>query len=193
MTHINKLTLGLMGMALLGLFSVRSAHAVNPQYLDIKVSIASNKSLSAGTTIYNFGGIALNTSSNSATALVITNDSGSYVENYRLQAANAISDTGGQNWTLDTSTSPNHYALAGQFSTARPDNADATWDATDYMTSSPQTCTDTQFGNGTLGEAGNTVSPLAGSRDRNLWFRIHTPDVSTGTEGRTAQVTLSVE
>ena len=188
-----KIGLWLAGAAFAVLAFISSSHAATSQVLEIHVSINATKSLSAGTTFYNFGALSLNTSSNSATALVITNDSGAFVETYTLQGANATSDTSGTNWTLAAATNTNTYALGAQFSGARPANTDAAWDATDYLTAGAQACSTTQFGDGSAGDEGTGVSPVAGSRDRNLWFRIHTPDVSTGTEGRTAQVTIAVQ
>ncbi len=172
---------------------VSPVKAATSQVLEIHVSINATKSLSAGTTYYDFGAMSLNTSSNSASALVITNDSGAYIETYTLQGANATSDTGGTGWTLAASTGTNQYKLGAQFSGARPVNTDAAWDSTDYLTTGAQACSTTQFGDGSAGDEGATVSPVAGSRDRNLWFRLHTPDITAGVESRTAQVTIAVQ
>jgi len=114
-------------------------------------------------------------------------------ETYTLKAANAISDSGGTDWTLAASTTTNTYAIAGQFSTAAPANTLAAWDSTDYMTTSAQNCSATQFGNGNAGESGLSVSPSAGSNTRNLWFRIHTPSEVDDAGGHTALVTLAVQ
>ena len=196
MKHITQISRWLLGAALLFAAFSSPAKAASNGYVDIKVSINATKSIQVvGTTTYTFGALSLNTSSNSATAIVVRNDSGAYIETYRMQAGNAIADVAGENdWTLAASSAPDTYALAAQFSTSRPTNvADANnWDATDYLTSSAQTCTAQLFGNNTLAQSGASVSPLAASRDRNLWFRILTPDVSTGVGGRTAQVTLSI-
>ena len=188
-----KLSLWTMGAFALALIAVKPASAVTSQVLDIHVSITATKSLSAGTTFYNFGALAPDVSSNSASAIQITNDSGAYVETYTLQGANATSDTGGTNWTLAASTGTNQYSIGAQFSTAQPANTQPAWDSTDYLTTSAQACSATQFGNGTLAEAGTSVSPVVANRDRYLWFKIHTPDISTGTEGRTAQITIAVQ
>lgn len=168
------------------------AKAANPEYLDVKVSISATKSVSAGTTYYDFGGLNTSISSNSATALVITNDSGSLVETYTMLAGNAVSDTGGTNWTLAGSPGSDIYSLAAQFSTARPDNVGGTW-ASDDLTAGAQTCSATLFGNGTAGESGVDVSPTGGSNTRNLWFRIQTPTAVTDATSHTATITLAVQ
>src|SRR5262245_28101588 len=82
-----SLTKGLRALALgAALFVAAAAHqadaGVLSQNLEIHVSINAAKSLSAGTTYYNFGQLTPNVSSVSASALVITNDSGSLVETY---------------------------------------------------------------------------------------------------------------
>jgi len=167
------------------------AYAGPTQNIDIHVSISNTKSLSAGTTFYNFGALAVNVASNSATALVITNDSAALIETYRIQGANATSDTGGTNWSLAAATGTDTYALAAEFSNARPANSDASWSSCD-TTLAAVTCSAAQFGNGTAAESGLLVSPAAGVNTRNLWFRIKTPGVVTDPSGHTATVTLSV-
>ena len=196
MKKVTKITRWILGAAVLFAAFSSPAKAASNGYVDIKVSISATKSIQiVGTTTYTFGALSLNTSSNSATAIVVRNDSGAYIETYRLQAGDALADVVGENdWTLASSTAPDTYSLAAQFSTSRPTNVADThnWDSSDYLTSSAQTCTADLFGNNTLGESGASVQPTAALRDRNLWFRIHTPDVSTGVSGRTAQVTLSI-
>ena len=167
------------------------AHAAETQDLSIHVSITATKSLTAPTTHYTFGALTVNVASNSATALVVTNDSGALVETYRIQGGNAISDTAGTDWTLAGSPGVNQYALAAQFSTARPDNVGGSW-SDDDLTGSAITCTADVFGNGTAGQAGVDVSPADGVKDRNLWFRIQTPTVVDDTTPHTVTVTLSV-
>ena len=196
MKHITPIGRWLLGAAVIFAAFSSPARAAANGYVDIRVSISATKSIQVvGTTTYAFGALSLNTSSNSATAIVIRNDSGAYIETYRMLAGDALPQIAGDDlWTLAASTAPDQYSLAAQFSTSRPTNVvDANnWDASDYLTASAQTCTAQLFGNNTLGESGNTVKPTVALRDRNLWFRIHTPDVSTGVGERVAQVTLSI-
>ena len=167
--------------------SASKAYAVTSQGLDIHVSITATKSLSTSATSYDFGALSVNVSSVSS-SIVVTNASSALIETYRLQGANATSDSGGQAWTLAGSTGTDTYALAAQFATSQPSDADATF-TSDDLTSSAVTCTDTVFGNGTHAQAANGISPSA---TRNLWFRLRTPDVVTDPSQHSVTVTLSV-
>jgi hypothetical protein len=194
-SHTKKLSLAALGMAMLAFFGVTKAHAVNPGYIDIKVSISATKSLSIGTTNYNYGTLGIGVSSVSASAIVVTNDSGGYIEDYSLQGANADIVGGGDVWNLAASTSAanDDYALAAQFGTARPNDVDADW-ANDALTTGAQNCTDDDtFGNTTAGQSCFQVSPLTGSRNRNLWFRIKTPGAVNNLSQHLAVVTLGVQ
>ena len=71
------------------------AQAATSFSLDIKVSINATKALTVGSTHYNFGALAVNTSSVSATAVLVTNTSGALLQTYTLQGANAASTGGG--------------------------------------------------------------------------------------------------
>lgn len=171
------------------------AGSLNAASVDIHVSINASKSLQAMTTMYYFGAVDVNSSSYSATELVIRNTSGALIETYKLSAGNAISDTSGTDWILDTAPAKDKYVLSAQFGAARPaDAADGTW-GSDDLTSTPTDCTDAAFGNGAPGETGKDVSPLAAgnARDKNLWFRIKTPTEVSDGGGHTALVTLSVK
>ena len=196
MNRVNRLRktgLWLLALGVLGLTHVVTSHAATSAAIDIKVSISATKSLSIGTTHYNFGALAVNTSSVSASAIAVTNDSGSLLETYTLQGANAASTGGGTTWNIAASTGViDEYVLAGQFSTAAPANDDTDWD-NDALTTSAIPATDTVLGNGTHAQAGNGVSPLAGSNTRNLWFRIITPLYVTDVTQRNATLTLAVQ
>ena len=167
----------------------RPAFAVNPQNLDITVSINATKSLSVNATSYDFGALSVNASSVSATSIDVTNDSGALIETYTLQGANANSTGGGTNWTLAATPATDTYALAAQFSTARPADADPSW-TSDDLTTGAITATSTVLGNGTAGESGASVNPSA---VRNLWFRMKTPTVVSDTTQRKATITLAVQ
>jgi hypothetical protein len=172
----------------MGVF-VSSAKATTPQSIDIHVSINVAKNLSASATTYTYGALNVNVSSVSS-AIIINNNSGGLTETYRLLGANATSDTGGTNWTLASSTSSDNYELETEFSNAQPANTNAAWGASNFLTTSAQSCSSTQFGNGTAGESGASVAP---NSQRNLWFRLHTPDTVTDPGAHTGQATISVQ
>jgi hypothetical protein len=169
---------------------VSDAHAYSSTgTVEIHVSITVSKSLHVGTTFYDYGALAVDVSSVSS-GIVITNDSTSLIETYRIQGSSAVSNTGGTDWVLAASTGTDQYALAAIFQTAQPSDSDAAF-TSDDTTYSPVTCTDTVFGNGVHNQAGDGVNPVS-SITRNLWFRIRTPDVITDPTQHTTTVTLSV-
>jgi hypothetical protein len=192
---IKRLQLAVLATAAVVLLGLTNASAANPGTIDIKVSIAATKSLSIGTTNFNYGTLGIGVSSVSATAIVVTNDSGGYIESYTLQGANADIVGGGDVWNLAASTSSasDDYALAAQFSTARPNDVDGDWNA-DSLTTSAQNCMDHDtFGNTTVGQSCFEVSPLSGSHNRNLWFRIKTPGAVLNLSQHQTTVTLGVQ
>ena len=196
MKRINKLSLWLIGVATLACFAATQAKAATPAVVDVNVSISSSKSLAiAGSTFTTFGAMPISSNIVSGSSITIVNDSGAYIETYKLSAGNAISNTGGTNWTLALTTSTNQYALGAMFADAKPAESQSVWgynNALMFLSGTPTVCTSTQFGNGVAGESGASVSPVSGSNKRYLWFQMHTPDVSNGTEQRTATVTVDV-
>jgi hypothetical protein len=188
MRCLRKLSLGLIGAALGLILMARPAHAADPHSLDITVSILVTKSLHVNTTYYDFGAMSVNTSSVSTTSIVVTNNSGGLTETYTIQGASATSTGGGTNWALSTTTGTDVYALAAQFSTARPADDDSAW-TTDDLDYNATTATSGTLGNGVAGESGTGVDPL---ETRNLWFRIKTPGVVSDTTQHKATLTLAV-
>ena len=184
-----------LGALLLIAGFVSKSNAASTATINISVSISATKSVSVNTTFYVFGALNLSTTSVATSSITVTNNSGGFIETYTLQGANATADVGGEsNWTLNaTSTGTNQYRLGAMFSSARPNDTDAAWDSTDYLTTSAQTCSTTAFGDGSAGDEGATVLPTAAGKDRSLWFRMITPDVSSGVGSRTAPVVIAIQ
>ncbi len=191
-THISfkKLSLWLIAMFVALVAAKAPVYAFTPsKSIDIKVFINASKSLNIGTTFYDFGLMNVNTSSVSATSILVTNDSGGLQETYAITGANAASTSGGTTWTLAASTGAiDTYVLGAQFSTAMPANTDATWN-TSISSITLGNCSATQFGNTVLAQSGSTVAPNA---TRNLWFRMITPVLVTDPSQRNATITVSV-
>ena len=191
MNTMKKISLWTLG-AVFALASLSAdVQAATSDTIDINVSISGTKSvLVSGTTYYDFGALAVNTSSNSASAIVVQNNSTVFIETYTITGANAISDAAGTDWTLNSAGTQggDQYGLGAQFGTARPDNVDGTW-TDDYLDTAPITCNATILGNGTEAEGGSNV---ATSATRNLWFRMKTPTTVTDGGGHTTTVTVSV-
>lgn len=193
-TSKHKIKIGLWAAFAMAAFVFLKAPAyasTNTVHLDIHVSINASKSLALGTTSYNFGALNVNTSSVSASAIVVTNDSGSLQETYTIQGANA---TGGNGWTLNSSTGTvDNYVFGVKFSssTPAPANTDATW-STSLTSLSIVACSDTQFGDGVHGNAAYQVPPV-GTTTRNLWLRMITPLYVTDTVQKNITITLAVQ
>ena len=165
---------------------VRAATSDN---IDIHVSIAGTKSVFVtGTTTYDYGALSVDTSSVSVSSIQVQNNSPVFIETFTITGSNAISDTGGTDWTLAASTGTNQYALAGQFSDTRPADNDGAW-ASDDLSTSASTCSATDHGNGTEAEGGSNVGISA---IRGLWFRLKTPGTVTDGDQHTITVTVSV-
>ena len=180
-----------LGALAVVLFAASPAKAVTSQTLDIKVSISATKSLAAGTTSYDFGALAVNVASVSASAIAITNDSGSLIETYTLQGADAVSLGAGTGWELDAAPGSDQYALAAQFATARPTDADGNWGSDALTEDAATTCSTTVFGDDTnANQSGALVAPTA---VRSLWFRMKTPTAVSDTTQRLAVVTIAVQ
>src|ERR1700753_3778619 len=84
-TSKHKTKIGLWAAFVMAAFVSSKAPAyasTNTVHLDIHVSINASKSLALGTTSYNFGALSVNTSSVSASAIVVTNDSTALQETY---------------------------------------------------------------------------------------------------------------
>ena len=138
---------------------------------------------------YDFGAQSVNTSAVSVSAVTVQIDSTGLVETFTIQGANAPSTESGTSWTLASSPGSDQYALAAQFATSAPTNADGSW-GSDDLTTSAIVCTSTVLGNGTAGESGASVLPSA---SRNLWFRIKTPTSITDGGNHKATLTLAVQ
>jgi hypothetical protein len=192
MKKIKNIGIKILGAMLLVASFSGLTKAANPTYLDIHVSINAVKDISVNTTFYYFGAQPINTSTNSATPIVVTNASSALIETYTIMGGDAISDTAGTDWTLansTNSTAANTYALAAVFSGSRPNNTEDSWQTDDLNRLSAVTCTSTVLGNGVGGESGAGVSPAT---TRNLYFRLRTPTSVLDAGGHTATLTLSV-
>ena len=131
---LKKLSLWLIGAVIALAVSKAPAYAASSAAIDIHVSINATKALTVGATAYNFGALSVNTSSVSATSILVTNTSGALQETYTLQGANATSSGGGTGWTLNTTTGTlDNYVLGAEFATTIPANLDSAW-TTDLLT-----------------------------------------------------------
>ena len=195
MKHIHKLALWSFG-ALVALVAFSSqAKAASTAAIDIHVSINATKALTVNASHYNYGALAVNTSSVTAVAIQVDNTSGALFQTYTIQGANAPSATGGTTWNIVASTGTvDEYVLKAQFSTAAPDVLDSNW-ANDTLTTSPIVCTAGTLGNTDGAQSGAAVTPntAANANRRYLWFRLTTPLFVSDTTQRDVTVTVAVQ
>ncbi len=190
MNKMKHITLWLIGAAFALTSHLQAADYVD---IDIHVSINAIKDVSVDTTYYDFGALNVSASSNSVTAIVVTNDSTGLTQTYTIIGDTATSDASGTDWILETSSDTignNTYAMAAQFTDAgRPGNTEAEW-VQDYMRVDQYiTCTTNVFGDGSTNDEGANVDPAG---NRNLYFRIHTPASTDDGGAHTATIRLSV-
>jgi hypothetical protein len=186
-TPLKKFSLWLLAsFAAVVVMNMPALASTDTVHLDIHVSINASKSLALGTTSYNFGAMSVNTSSVSASAIVVTNDSAALQETYTVQGANA---TGGNGWTLASSTGTiDQYVLGVQFASSQPSNDDTTW-ASSRTTVSAVACSNSQF----AGDQSCYQVPASGATTRNLWLRMITPLYVSDTVQKNATITLAVQ
>ena len=190
MKRLARVSLWLVGVAVTLATFAGHAQAANPQNLDIHVSISNTKDLTVSTTFYNFGALAVNSSSVS-TSITVTNPSATgLLETYTIKGDTATADAGGVNWVLASSTNTDQYALAAQFAASSPADDSVHWTSNhDLNSTSAVTATDSILGDTIHNEAGDGVSPGA---TRNLWFRIRTPNIVSDPGHHKAVCVLSV-
>ena len=119
MRYANKWRSRLLGLAFSLFVFCGLGHAATFQNIAIKVSIAGTKSvLVIGATTYNFGALNVAVSSVSASSFTVQNNSPVFIETYTVTGANAISTTGGTDWTIAASTGTS-ITMPGWRNTAR--------------------------------------------------------------------------
>ena len=139
--------------------------------VDVMVTPIVTVSLAASPTYYNFQTLALNSSSISATAIVLTNDG-----NVGVTMQKHGSDS--SPWTIDTTTGSNRFTLYAATASARPSLG-----ALETAGNRLATTLSNLQGNG--GGAQVTMNP---TENVNLWFEIHMPTATTTAAQRTIPV-----
>ena len=140
--------------------------------LSVSVSVTSGSPVA-------FGIVAASSTTRSTVAAVITND-GNVPETYSLSLTEPVA------WTYHPTTpGANVYVLSAMFSTAAPG---ATFGAEDALTTTPDPCTATTFGNGTAGQSGLAVAATAA---RNLWLQFDAPTSTSSYAQQSITVTIT--
>ena len=153
-----------------GMVSVVRAGSSDTMTLTVTVTAALDVTIYA--TTYDFGTVALNSTSISTTSTAVRNTSSNAVETYNLKVS-----AGSSGWTIADSTGTKDYVrIQAIWNTSQP--ASIT-DGTSYnLDIAGKTCDGTLFaGNET--HKGKSVDP---NDQELLWFKLWTPS-STSTEG----------
>jgi hypothetical protein len=141
--------------------SFGKAWAANPVDATITVTPIATVNLSLAPTYYVFGSMNVNTSSNSATAIVLTNNGSVNVSVDKTMVDDAA-------WVIDTTTgTTDHFVLACATAAARASATsfpNGTRFSTTLSTYNPLTGTD-----------GTSTQNIAPAGSVNLWFRLDMP------------------
>ena len=167
------LSLGIMAVVIT---AGRAYSETDSQQVQVMVQAAGNVDISADPTSYNFGTLQVNTSSNSADAIVLSNDGEVGVT---LQRQYVETTSTGENWTIAASTGTNQYSLWMEVNSERIGldtfEADSQVSNTDLVN--------------LLNSAGEQAEiALGGTAD--LWFQIDMPSAVADTSQQT--ITLNV-
>jgi hypothetical protein len=142
------------------------------------VTITEVLSISLSTDTYNFGEIAVNTSSNAVTGITITND-GNVTQVYSVVVDSVtLSDNRPSVWkSTNTATGVGHdrFILYGIFNTGRASLSD--FDTNDVIQDTSQLSTSTRYRDDDGGDQSGASVPIGETRD--MWLRIDMPTTVT--------------
>jgi hypothetical protein len=154
-----------------------TAMAAATANLDVWAQMGGNLSVSASGTLFDFGTVAPNTQYVNGTAVVVTNDSSGFVEDYTIQIVNSA------DWSAAAGNGADTANIRVLFNAAAPIAADfAAQD--DLIGGAGAVLAGSLAGEAFVGDqTGQDVAPLAA---RNLWCYMQTPtsDSSSGANQR---------
>ena len=162
-----------------GMVSVVRAGQTDDMTLTVTATSAIDVTIYA--TTYDFGTVALNTTSISTTSTAVRNTSSTSVESYNLRVS-----AGGSGWTIaDSSGGDSNVRIQAVWDTSKP--ADIT-DSTDFnLDEAGKTC------NGTLFAGDETYDGYQEPVDEEeyLWFKLWTPEQSGSIGVKTFYLTIT--
>jgi len=165
------IVIGAIMLMVAGMVSVARAGSSDTMSLTVTVVAALDVTIHA--TDYDFGSVALNSTTISTTSTAVKNSSSNAVETYQLKVSAGVSG-----WTIADSTgTKDNVRIQAIWNTAQPGSvAD---DTAHNLDATGKTCDSTNFA-GTENHDGKSVD--AGDEEK-LWFKLWTPS-STTTEGQ---------
>jgi len=143
--------------------------------VDVWAQMTGNLSLSASGTLFDFATVAPNTQYVNPTAVVVTNDSTGFVEDYTIAIANST------DWTVAGGNGPDAVVIGAKFNTTTPVVGE--FHAADNLTGTATLAGSALFEAFVGTQTGQDVAPGA---TRNLWCYMQTPtsDSSSGANQR---------
>jgi len=164
------IVIGAIMLMVVGMVSVARAGQTDTMSLTVTVSAPLDVTIYA--TDYNFGSVALNSTTISTTSTAVRNTSATAVETYNLKVS-----ADGTGWTIaDATGTKDNVRIQAIWNTTQP--ADIT-DSTSYnLDTAGKTCNGTLFA-GDETHDGKSVDP---GDEEKLWFKLWTPS-SSETEG----------
>ena len=175
---IKKLSTAVLIAGLFAIASRENAHAVNPDTMNITVTVATALSVDITGDPYDFGTQNAGITTVSTRVITITNDTGGRTEDYQINGSNTA------NWTLAATSGAETFALFAMLNSIQPASGDF-GGTDDDLTTSGQNMSSTLFSGD---EDGDDVVDTA---TRNLWFRLDTPTSSASQAEQTIVVTVT--
>jgi len=155
--------------------------AVDTDTMTLTVTAISAIDVTIQPTTYNFGTVALNSTSISTTSTAVKNTSSTSIETYTLRVS-----ADGTGWTIADSTGgDSKVRIQAIWNTTKP--TDIT-DSTDYnLNTAGKTCNGTLFA-GTETHDGWKEDP---GDEEDLWFKLWTPEKSGSVGAKTFYLTIT--
>jgi len=164
------IVIGVVMLVVVGMVSVARAGSSDTMTLTVFVTAPLDVTIYA--TDYDFGTVALNSTSISTTSTAVRNTSAAAVETYKLRVS-----AGNSGWTIASSTAgQNNVRIQAIWNTSQP--ATVPDNASHNLTTADQTCDGSLFA-GTGAKDGKSESV---NEEELLWFKLWTPQQTT-TEG----------
>lgn len=176
---------GLAAMMVVGVGVVGKVYAVNPDSIDIRVTVNIGLSVDIGTGAYSLGTLtSANAMKISTAPFPVTNDSAGLTEDYTISAANSA------NWTLSASTNGTNTAqlrmLVSTATNITPTNTDFQAITSTLTT----TAANMTFGSYGFNGANGSGNDVAANGVRYMWFHFLAPSAITA--GNNVEQTFTV-
>ena len=161
------IVIGAIMLMVAGMVSVARAGSSDTMTLTVSVTAALDVTIHA--TDYDFGSVALNSTTISTTSTAVKNSSSNAVETYQLKVSAGVSG-----WTIADSTGTKDYVrIQAIWNTAQPGSvAD---DTAHNLDIGGKTCDGANF----VGDESHNGDSVDATIQELLWFKLWTPEQST--------------